>query len=50
MNEAPRLGIRKRSSGSGDLAIILLGIWGFIRQCLRSMLGAGRAHELDSED
>ena len=41
--------VRKRSSLLGDLTIILLGTWGFLRQCLRAMT-RGRSHELESDD
>jgi hypothetical protein len=42
--------VRKRSSLLGDLAIVLLGTWGFVRQCLRAILTRERSHELESGD
>ncbi len=48
MSEGPRA--RKRSSVPGDLSIVFLGIWGFMRQCLRAVFGKGRSHELESGD
>ena len=47
---AERPSVRKRSSLLADLVIIFLGIWGFIRQCVRSLSGKGRSHELESGD
>ena len=41
---------RTRSSVLGDLKIIVLGVWGFIRQCLRTLSAKGRPHELESGD
>jgi hypothetical protein len=41
---------RRRSSLLGDVAIIFLGTWGFLRQCLRAMLTKERSHELESGD
>jgi hypothetical protein len=40
---------RARSLLLADLRIILLGSWGFIRQCLESWARTGkRPHELES--
>jgi hypothetical protein len=51
LKEAKEAGIvRKRSAILADLAIMLLGTWGFLRQCLRAMLTRKRSHELDSGD
>jgi len=42
--------VRRRSSVLADLAIVLLGTWGFLRQCLRALLTKERPHELESGD
>ncbi|MEO6602567.1 MAG: hypothetical protein ABIQ16_21975 [Polyangiaceae bacterium] len=42
--------VRSRSSLLGDLRIVLLGVWGFFRQCLGAVLTRGRSHELESGD
>jgi hypothetical protein len=42
--------MKARSSRLADLVIILLGTWGFVRQCLRVMLTREHSHELESGD
>ena len=42
--------VRRRSSLLGDLAIVVLGSWGFLRQCLHAIRTRGRSHELESGD
>ncbi len=41
--------LRKRSSFWGDMRIMLLGTWGFLRQCLKAWVSPAKAHdELES--
>jgi hypothetical protein len=42
--------VRTRSPFFGDLVIVVLGIWGFVRQCLRVLLTRGRSNEFESTD
>jgi hypothetical protein len=42
---------RSRAPLWGDLCIILLGVWGFVRQCLKSVGRTAKGpHELESRN
>jgi hypothetical protein len=47
----PALALRRRSSLLADLRILLLGTWGFLCQCVRSIgITRERSNELESGD
>lgn len=45
-----RTAARKRAPVLGDLLIVILGVWGFLRQCLRTVRLRERSHELETGD